>query len=285
MLLKGNLQGIQHIGIPVIDINEAKRWYEDVLGFQTIHEKIINPEGREIKVAFLKLSDIILELYQLSGKELEEVKTRGHGHIDHFAIKASDVVSALCEAISKGAKVDNSTPYGPVLIKHLYPKGTEYVNLVGPTRERVQLEQRFDLKAKNSKANLIGLSHIGIVVSDMEKSKKFYKQFGFKEVAKTKIKKGEDETIIIVLNKNGVNIQLIQPTGEKLEEVKSRKDGHINHIAFDVIDVEKAFKELKDNGIETIEEKPVFLPFWERGIKYFNILGPDGERLEFSEKL
>ena len=32
-----------------------------------------------------------------------------------------------------------------------------------------------------------------------------------------------------------------------------------------------------------IEEAPVFLHFWKKGGKYFNILDPDGERLEFNQ--
>jgi len=42
---------------------------------------------------------------------------------------------------------------------------------------------------------------------------------------------------------------------------------------------------LKETSIHIIEEQPVFLPFWEKGCKYFNILGPDGERLEFNQIL
>jgi lactoylglutathione lyase len=34
-----------------------------------------------------------------------------------------------------------------------------------------------------------------------------------------------------------------------------------------------------------MEDKPVFLPFWKKGCKYFNILDPDGERLEFNQIL
>lgn len=285
MLLKGNFRGIQHIGIPVTDLIQAKKWYEQVLGFEVVNQQEISSENGEIKVAFLKLGDIILELYQLPLKELEDIKTRGHGHIDHFAIKASDLISALCTAISNEAKVDSSTLYGPVVLKHLYSKKAEYVNLIGPSGERVQLEQRFDLKPVNNSTNLSGLSHIGIVVSDIETSKKFYNRFGFKEIFKTKIKECQDEIKVIVLERDGVHIQLIQPTGKKLEEVKLRKDGHIDHIAFDVKDVEKAFKELKDSGLQVVQDKPVFLPLWEKGIRYFNVLGPDGEKLEFSQKL
>lgn len=285
MLLKGNLTGIQHIGIPVIDLIEAKKWYEEVLGFEVVNKQEISSESGEIKVAFLKLGDLILELYQLPEIELEDIKTRGHGHIDHIAIKAFDVISALCTAIEKGAKVDTSTAYGPVFLKHFYSKGTEYVNLIGPSGERVQLEHRLGLKPVDNNTNLSGLSHLGIVVSDIEISKKFYKRFGFKEVLKTKIKEDQNETKIIVLEKDGVRIQLIQPTDKSLEEVKSRKDGHIDHVAFDVKDVDKAFQELKDAGIKVVQDKPVFLPLWEKGIRYFNVLGPDGERLEFSQRL
>lgn len=285
MLLKGNLTGIQHTGIPVIDLIEAKKWYEEVLGFEVVNQQEISSENGKIQVAFLKLGDLILELYQLPEKELEDIKTRGHGHIDHIATKAYDIISALCTAIQKGAKVDSSTAYGPVFLKHFYSKGAEYVNLVGPSGERVQLEHRFDLKPIGGNTNLGGLSHIGIVVSDIEVSKKFYERFGFKETFKTKIKGYQDEAKVVVLEKNGVNLQLIQPTGKSLKEVKSRKDGHIDHVAFDVKDVDKAFKELKNAGLNVVQDKPVFLPLWEKGIRYFNILGPDGENLEFSQKL
>lgn len=34
MLLSGNLQGGQHLGIPVLDIDRAKEWYTNVCGFE-----------------------------------------------------------------------------------------------------------------------------------------------------------------------------------------------------------------------------------------------------------
>jgi len=40
---------------------------------------------------------------------------------------------------------------------------------------------------------------------------------------------------------------------------------------------------LKDASFHIFEEKPVFLSFWAKGCRYFNILGPDGERLEFNQ--
>ena len=71
----------------------------------------------------------------------------------------------------------------------------------------------------------------------------------------------------------------------ELVNVRQRKDGRIDHIAFDVDDINETFDLLKNEGFSIIEEQPVFLNFWVKGCKYFYILGPDGERLEFCQIL
>lgn len=285
MLLKGNLKGFQHLGIPVVNITEAKNWYTKILGFQVIYETVIHSEKGDIKVAFLKLKDILIELYQLTEKELEDIKVRGHGHIDHFAFSVLDINEALYNALSKGALLDSSTPQGPILLVSPYLKGLLFVNLIGPTGEKVQLEQQLDFKPLNEKDNIEGWSHLGIVVSDINKSKVFYERFGFKEVMNAIIKVRNGVIKVSTLEKYGFKIELIQPTGKYLDEVKSIKDGHIDHVALNVVDVEKAYQELKEAGLNIIEDKPVFLPFWTNGIKYFSILGPDGEKIEFTQIL
>ncbi|HBL76959.1 MAG: hypothetical protein A2W90_00670 [Bacteroidetes bacterium GWF2_42_66] len=67
--------------------------------------------------------------------------------------------------------------------------------------------------------------------------------------------------------------------------IKQRKDGHIDHIAFDVSNIDETFELLKNEGFTILEDSPVYLNFWEKGCKYFNVLGPDGERLEFCQIL
>lgn len=92
-----------------------------------------------------------------------------------------------------------------------------------------------------------------------------------------------DSILVAMMEQKGVIIELYQVTKNEMLELKSRKDGHVDHIAFDVADVEKAFKELSEAGFTIIEEKPVFLNFWENGCKYFAIRGLDGEKLEFNQ--
>jgi len=62
-------------------------------------------------------------------------------------------------------------------------------------------------------------------------------------------------------------------------------DGHIDHIALDVLDINAAFQELQAASMEILEKAPVPLDFWDKGIQYFNIRGPDREKIEFSEKI
>lgn len=134
--------------------------------------------------------------------------------------------------------------------------------------------------------NLINhIQHIGLPVTDISKSVDFYQQLGFENVMQSPFQEdGQTGTCIMMKNKNVV-IELYQLPDQKLQEIRNRKDGHIDHITFDVDDIDYAFKTLKEASFIIIEEQPVFLPFWKNGCKYFNILGPDNERLEFNQIL
>ena len=139
---------------------------------------------------------------------------------------------------------------------------------------------------ENQISDLINhLQHVGIPVSDIVVSEAFYSRFGFNKVMESNfIEDGESGTCIMLKNKN-IILELYQLPEKKLNEIRERKDGHIDHITFDVDDINMTFNALKNASFQVIEEQPVFLPFWSNGCKYFNILGPDGERLEFNQIL
>jgi lactoylglutathione lyase len=88
----------------------------------------------------------------------------------------------------------------------------------------------------------------------------------------------------IMMQLRDIIIELYQMPAKQLDEIRTRKNGHVDHIAFDVDNVDEVFKALKEDGSFTIiEDQPVTLPFWQHGCKYFNMTGPDGEILEFNE--
>jgi hypothetical protein len=63
------------------------------------------------------------------------------------------------------------------------------------------------------------------------------------------------------------------------------RTGAIDHIALDVTDIDRVFEEIKSGGYELLDSSVQSLPFWENGVRFFTIVGVNGERIEFCERL
>ena len=62
--------------------------------------------------------------------------------------------------------------------------------------------------------------------------------------------------------------------------------GAIDHIAIDVKNIENLFLVVKEAGtFKMLDQQVNGLPFWENGVKFFTIEGPNKEKIEFCEKL
>jgi catechol 2,3-dioxygenase-like lactoylglutathione lyase family enzyme len=129
------------------------------------------------------------------------------------------------------------------------------------------------------------LQHIGIPVTDLNVSETFYKRLGFVNATSSPFDHNDGKGKMMMMRLKDIIIELYQLPEADLDEIRSRNDGHIDHITFDVSDIDQTYSALKEASFQILEEQPVFLPFWENGCKYFNILGPDGERLEFNQIL
>ncbi len=135
--------------------------------------------------------------------------------------------------------------------------------------------------------NFKGIRHLGIPVTNLENSVRFYTGLGFRKIhaAVVEVPEENDRELVAFMEQKGIVIELYQVTLRASQELRTRKDGHVDHIAFDVADVEKAFEDLRAASYEMVHDEPVFLKFWEQGCKYFAIRGPDGEKLEFNQIL
>lgn len=127
------------------------------------------------------------------------------------------------------------------------------------------------------------IQHIGIPVTDLARSMTFYQRLGFDSVMDSNFDHQGLKGRCVMMKKGEILMELYQLPGPDLEVVRNRQDGHVDHIAFDVEDIDFAYETLNKNGFTPIEPTPVFLSFWQKGCRYFNILGPDGERLEFNQ--
>jgi lactoylglutathione lyase len=133
--------------------------------------------------------------------------------------------------------------------------------------------------------NFNGIQHLGIPVTNLEISVSFYNKLGFIRVLTAQVNESPGIIQVAMMKRENIIVELYQPTGDDLEELLSRSEGHIDHVAFNVKDIDAAFSEIQAAGFVTIEESPVFLDFWDKGCKYFAIRGPDGEKLEFNQIL
>ncbi len=132
---------------------------------------------------------------------------------------------------------------------------------------------------------LKAIQHIGIPVTNIKVSESFYHNLGFENVMQSGFMHNNEEGICIMMRQGNIVIELYQMPLEELAAIAVRKDGHIDHVAFDVDDIDATFSVLSAAGYHIIESAPMQLNFWKNGCKYFNMLGPDGERLEFNQVL
>ena len=134
--------------------------------------------------------------------------------------------------------------------------------------------------------NFTGLQHIGLPVSDIERSVGFYQKLGFQKVMGREFDDGGGLVKVAMMEREGVVMELYQlPPDQLSADIRTRKDGHLDHIAFNVKDIDKAFEEVKSAGLIPLQNEPVKLDLWKKGCRYFSIRGPDGEKLEFNQIL
>ncbi len=125
------------------------------------------------------------------------------------------------------------------------------------------------------KEHLHGLQHIGIPTNNLAQTIAFYESLGF-EVAHRNHTPTEP---VVFLTLQNLTIEAYENKSAALHP------GAVDHFAIDVSHIEAVYQAVKALGYQELEDGIQFLPFWEKGVRYFTILGPNGEKVEFSEKL
>lgn len=124
--------------------------------------------------------------------------------------------------------------------------------------------------------HLNGVQHIGIPTNDLEKTIAFYHSLGFTTAYRT-VNEKADEPVAFLQSGN-----LIIEAYENGNAVQ--KTGAIDHIALDVKDIDSLFEEIQAAGFRLLDTSVQSLPFWEHGVRFFTIIGPNAEKIEFCER-
>lgn len=120
---------------------------------------------------------------------------------------------------------------------------------------------------------LNGLQHIGIPTNNFQESKRFYQSLGFDIINQEK----NGASNVAFFDLNGTIIEI-------WEDAANSTKGAIDHIALDTDNIEEAFLEINFLGYPLIDKEIQELPFWEKGIRYFNFSGPNNEIIEISQR-
>lgn len=118
---------IDHIGIAVKSISEARLFYENVLGLKC--EKIEEVASQKVKTAFFRIGEVHIELLEPTSEESPIAKfleSKGEG-FHHIAYRTGDIVNQLHLAEKEGCKLINKEPIvgaGGKLVAFLHPKST-----------------------------------------------------------------------------------------------------------------------------------------------------------------
>lgn len=123
--------------------------------------------------------------------------------------------------------------------------------------------------------NITGIQHIGIPTMDVEKSAAFYRALGFEEKLREKGMRGP----VVFMGRNNLMLEFYVP------EACAGCAGAVDHFALDVRDVDAAFAQAKQLGLKLLDQEIQTRPFWEKGVRFFNVEGPNQEKIEFSQIL
>jgi methylmalonyl-CoA epimerase len=102
--------GIHHVGLAVVDLDEAIATYERLFGARVEHRDSLAEQG--VEAAALRIGDGRVELLEPTGDDTPVgrfLARRGPG-MHHVALETDDVESALRELSEEGAQLIDQEP-------------------------------------------------------------------------------------------------------------------------------------------------------------------------------
>ena len=118
---------IDHLGIAVRSIAEARWFYEEVLGLVCEKEEVV--ASQKVRTAFFTVGEVHIELLEPTADDSPIagfLEKKGEG-FHHIAYRTDDIDGQLATAREHGCKLINETPIvgaGGKQVAFLHPKST-----------------------------------------------------------------------------------------------------------------------------------------------------------------
>ena len=124
------IKQIDHIGVAVKSIEQAGKFYTDILGLKI--EDVETVEAQKVNVGFIPITDSEMELLEsteLDGPVAKFIDKKGEG-VQHVAFRVENIEEALEELKEKGVRLIDQKPRkgaGGAMIAFIHPKETNGV--------------------------------------------------------------------------------------------------------------------------------------------------------------
>ena len=121
------IKKIDHIGIAVNSIEQARDYFEKTLGLTCEGEETV--DSQKVKTAFYSVGEVHIELLEPTSDDSAVAKYLGKNGegVHHIAFKTDSVESQLDQAEKCGCSLINKTPVegaGGKKVAFLHPKST-----------------------------------------------------------------------------------------------------------------------------------------------------------------
>ena len=128
------MQGLAHVGVFITEIGKSRKFYEDVLDFETIFEGgITEADGSYTKIAFIKNGNLVIELVETANPQ-----KRQDGWVDHIAIAVEEIESVRKMLEDRGVEFETKE----VLFgESVFPNGTKWLTFRGPDGEHLEINE------------------------------------------------------------------------------------------------------------------------------------------------
>jgi len=265
------LLGLAHVAFRVSDIEKARAFYKDFLGFAEPF-KLDNPDG-SLSLTFIKIND-----HQYI--ELFPGLAPGADRLDHVAIETDDAETLRRYLASHGVKVPERVPKGRI--------GNLNFNITDPDGHTVEIvEYARDGWSLRDAGKFLPdtrisdhMWHAGILVRDLEAAKHFYGDvLGFHEIWRGS---SNGKTL------SWVNMQV--PDGGDYIEFMLYRDfpapdhrGSEHHIALRVPDMAAAQAKLESRPGRAAYSRALEPRVGINRKRQLNLFDPDGTRSELME--
>ncbi len=102
-----------------------------------------------------------------------------------------------------------------------------------------------------------GVGHIGVLVRDLDQSIRLYRELFGATLVEIKVVEEQGVKVGMLSFPHGPHIELLEPLPDsRMAAILEKRGEGVQHISFDVDDIESDLTRLKGESVDLIDEKP-----------------------------